>query len=635
MLASQVAQIRRAAPPPLPGFVPPGAPATGCSQATPLPCTSTSLRARLGDPKEDIQILGRTVWRRSCAYKAVLARLDEYHGSLTATLSPGSTAERTSGTALRERAARSLHHLGNLESALQAYLATHRMVCRRADHPRRRPLHALMGQIRTNQAALQMLTRRPLASQTTPNLVVLGNARLVDLLPCLNTRQTVRLSLAAMNARFLEAQQPQRAASYRRRGIPEAQASRLDARYLAYRLEGNSEAQATTAMQTVLRWERFFQKYRKHSFPHKDIVTLWKHREAGCSKEESERLLLEAKRKSHRLKPLSATERTVLEKAGFATAHAQAEARWLYRDARVPILPRTLPQGRLAEQQKGPMRRLGVGGFSATFSVSYWNEGCTQADDFVFKAVPQEECGYSDATGVYPFEPKTAERNLATSDVARLLGFPVVGPIQMAVGLVPTSAGEPTPTLGLLMEKAGGRTASDAIRHDRGLLRDGDLIAQVTQLQLLDSLCGQTDRHHGNFCIDRSATTGAVAVRAFDHDQSFGHLIRDPRQFTWKADDPLRQNLRLAELPLRMDTDMARAIEGLEDSVLRDTLARCGLGALEIDAACARLQVLKAHVVHLRAGNKIIRPDQWTDASVLSAMVTKDTYFARLCRLRS
>lgn len=240
--------------------------------------------------------------------------------------------------------------------------------------------------------------------------------------------------------------------------------------------------------------------------------------------------------------------------------------------------PDTLKQSRVTGQ-----KLLGAGGINTVMLVDYADENGKPAEQRAFKPEPERNTTVThmlDQVGIDPENPKFGKRNIASRKMAEAAGLG---------GLMPDAAFAMVDgTVGLAMEKANGdppvrraatditdlsehpqlQAAIDARAKDPGWKskipekQDGTgmrygfnddtgqftlqkktrtvlplkppandrkiaaMQKQLINLQWLDALCGQTDRHEENYVVDLAQDTPVVV--GIDNDFSFGSKRTDP-----------------------------------------------------------------------------------------------------------
>lgn len=295
----------------------------------------------------------------------------------------------------------------------------------------------------------------------------------------------------------------------------------------------------------------------------------------------------------------------------------------LYRAFSVPITEETVKARVTPETFKAMGNRLGSGTFNTTTEMHFGVEG-EPVRSAVFKPVPTAENGWGIHTGIDRENPRTATRNLATQALGQALGFEVIAPTEL--GVVPGDSGM---KLGLVMDRAGGKTGK---RTDPPLFLRGDVRAELVKLQILDLLCGQVDRHGGNYFIE-VPEGGQARIRGIDNDQSFGGrldgLPGHPR--FEMPDQEFSRWCYAPEGPPLVDDAMAAAVNQLSEGQLGSILERLKLSGDEVSAAKDRLKELKAHIATLMSEGRVIAPDQWGQprASRLLAERADDSYVVR------
>lgn len=235
---------------------------------------------------------------------------------------------------------------------------------------------------------------------------------------------------------------------------------------------------------------------------------------------------------------------------------------------------------------------------------------------------------YTAALGLSPEIPRRVDsRNTAMSSMANLLGIPHLLAVSRPATLIRNGA----PVDGTFTEKAEGT--------DLRLLKDGDPVAgyragndperawlkDYFDLQILDFLCQNIDRHLSNFiyqfdCSDPERPK-LIGLKGIDNDFCFGNL--DVNSNLDKLSS--LNNIRC------ISASMKATIEALDPEMVRTALAGCGLQPDETDAACERLRVLQEQVPHMN----VVEDSEWKDiprdrlkpdAGGLSVRIFRDIY---------
>ena len=117
---------------------------------------------------------------------------------------------------------------------------------------------------------------------------------------------------------------------------------------------------------------------------------------------------------------------------------------------------------------------------------------------------------------------------------------------------------------------------------------------QMNQMFLLDTLAAHTDRHGGNFMVDKDKK-GDISVRAIDNDLTFGALTDE--QADRNAFGKRGGSFNYGGLPTRMQIDagMAKKIRGVTKQMLDTTFSDL-LEPREIDALWTRFQMMKDYI---------------------------------------
>ena len=200
-------------------------------------------------------------------------------------------------------------------------------------------------------------------------------------------------------------------------------------------------------------------------------------------------------------------------------------------------------------------------------------------------------------------------RNCAMTDVAQMLGCPhlLANSTEMTVEI------DGQEIKGVFMETAKGT--------DTHRLKENDLIfkakessfnsissvQQILDLQVLDYICGNTDRHSANLCYqfqkNKSGDVRFVGVQGIDNDCAFGRLNPQNGQSVMKMVTPEKMQY--------MTKSMAMTLKGLKREALEMKLAQYNFSKEEMDALWDRVKTLKNAVMNKnKEKNKIIIVDK-------------------------
>lgn len=118
---------------------------------------------------------------------------------------------------------------------------------------------------------------------------------------------------------------------------------------------------------------------------------------------------------------------------------------------------------------------------------------------------------------------------------------------------------------------------------------------ELSNLEWLDGLCGQIDRHAGNYLID-AALDGSITVTGIDNDLSFGSIIK---QLPAKDSAGKLSKKAISDLPKLIDSNLQRRIVALDfDRDLKSTLLTL-LKPEEVAATGDRFKQLQKHAKDL------------------------------------
>lgn len=199
----------------------------------------------------------------------------------------------------------------------------------------------------------------------------------------------------------------------------------------------------------------------------------------------------------------------------------------------------------------------------------------------------------------------TAKRSSAMSDVASALGFP---DLLVKSRQVTVKRGD-TEVQGVMMDAAGPDTVDPSklgkkhpfYNMDASEFNKKEVLKSLADLQILDYLCGNTDRHSQNYFLKMDFSDPKkpklLGVQGIDNDDSFG-AIEDGGTMQLAT----RDNLKL------ITEKMALAIAGMKPEKLKEILKPYEFSEDQVTAAQVRLVNLQSLLYqhNKRGGSKII-----------------------------
>ena len=200
-------------------------------------------------------------------------------------------------------------------------------------------------------------------------------------------------------------------------------------------------------------------------------------------------------------------------------------------------------------------------------------------------------------------------RNCAMTDVAQMLGCPhlLANSTEMTVEI------DGQEIKGVFMETAKGTDTHRLKENDlifkakESSFKSISSVQQILDLQVLDYICGNTDRHSANMCYqfqkNSSGEVRFVGVQGIDNDCAFGRLNPPEGQSVMKMVKPEKMQY--------MTKSMAMRLKDLKKPALELKLAQYNFSKEEMDALWKRVNTLKNAVMNKdRTKNKIIVVDK-------------------------
>ena len=133
-----------------------------------------------------------------------------------------------------------------------------------------------------------------------------------------------------------------------------------------------------------------------------------------------------------------------------------------------------------------------------------------------------------------------SNRHVATSRLAQILG---IGNIVSESRTAEIKVGNNV-VKGNLMEESGGEEIFELGKKWKDGCYSNEAVQQTLTLQVFDYICGQVDRHFGNFhAIFDEKTKTVIGIKAIDNDLSFGNLTPDDLRAGRKRLMPLSEGV--------------------------------------------------------------------------------------------
>ena len=138
---------------------------------------------------------------------------------------------------------------------------------------------------------------------------------------------------------------------------------------------------------------------------------------------------------------------------------------------------------------------------------------------------------------------------------------------------------------------------------------DPDYQRQMNEMFLLDTLATHTDRHGGNYHVNRDEN-GKISVKTMDNDITFGSFRSEEADQT--AFGKRGESFNYGGLPAKMqiDANMAKKIRGMKKEMLYKTFSDL-LSKDEIESLWTRFEMMKEYVDAMEKEHLIV--DHWDE----------------------
>lgn len=226
-------------------------------------------------------------------------------------------------------------------------------------------------------------------------------------------------------------------------------------------------------------------------------------------------------------------------------------------------------------------------------------------------------------------------RNVATSRVANMLNSNLIAKSEM-VNLKKTGSEESIS--GSVMDKAEGIEGATLIKqHAKSIITDssvekddrhkelketvkglitGSFQKEMADLQVIDYLCGQIDRHSANYFIKTDKWGNFVGLQGIDNDLSFGDVKQDKNSYVMGNHGRAVINESDELVIPHMSRGLAMNIQIMNEDMVRFALHNL-IEEPEINAFCVRLNRLKTAIgkelIKDPKASKLRMDDEWNE----------------------
>ncbi len=220
-----------------------------------------------------------------------------------------------------------------------------------------------------------------------------------------------------------------------------------------------------------------------------------------------------------------------------------------------------------------------------------------------------------------------SRRNVATSRVAALMGLENLVANSQTAELYDEASGQTFK--GNLMEKAQGMSAAKFLNDKKEEGKEDnswtktDIKVNVTgvfqrdmcNLQVLDVICGQSDRHQNNYFVSTNKEGELAGVQGIDNDGAFGLNEEVSSAKMGSRHDRGIYDMDTGEMTIPyMDKNLAERILQIQPDMFRFALQDL-LKQEEIEAVIKRLDRTKTAILKAKQTepNRLLKDDEWND----------------------
>ncbi|GAA4708011.1 DUF4157 domain-containing protein [Nocardioides conyzicola] len=215
--------------------------------------------------------------------------------------------------------------------------------------------------------------------------------------------------------------------------------------------------------------------------------------------------------------------------------------------------------------------------------------------------------GHEIEVGIKQIDPNYGARSVALYRLDQLFNAGVTARAEFAVH----KNGDGKSVLGTVLESAKGTKAVDVKYHAKGDEKSGDSLGLddpvlqrgLNKLQLLDAICGQLDRHMGNYFIQDDGKGNVTGVTGIDLDMAFGSNMQSTAY---------KGAMNYKGLPEYIDKEMGSKILLITPADIRGALTGL-LSKSEIEATVARFTEVQKAVKQAEKDGKL--QEKWDETT--------------------
>ncbi len=195
------------------------------------------------------------------------------------------------------------------------------------------------------------------------------------------------------------------------------------------------------------------------------------------------------------------------------------------------------------------------------------------------------------AAGIYR-DANLTDRNCAMTRVANLLGVSDLLAESHSMTVIDTSDGREVPKSGIFMETSKGVTFDNLKDRDDIVnvftegLSNGQLKRNISDMQILDYICANVDRHNENMTYVFDESNKLVGIQGIDNDFSMGDIVPEKRK-SWLPD--LKQMRVISK-------SMVEKVNSMRQEDLEYVLKGLSLSEKEIESAWSRVKTLQEYI---------------------------------------